>query len=139
MVVLSADEAKQLDITTTTAVDENARPDESRYLVTLEVFHQLHCLDYLRHASYSQDHHPGESERSKSKHVDHCADYLRQVLTCHGDMTPITLEHVPGVPALPMPNPPPYRPDFAIKHTCRDFDQLYVFALQRNTSGYKVA
>lgn len=55
------------------------------------------------------------------------------------DLTPITLEIVPGIPALPPPNPAPYKPDFSIKHTCRNFEEIYDFALKRNTSGYKVA
>ncbi|KAI0146667.1 hypothetical protein BJ166DRAFT_538319 [Pestalotiopsis sp. NC0098] len=139
MTVITREENDQLQVETTHLVG-----DSEHYLVTIEVFHQLHCLDYLRHAAYSsasgeQTHHPGESEWSKSRHLDHCIEYLRQVLTCHGDLTPITLETIPGVPVLPLPNPPPYKPNFSIRHTCRNFDQIYDFALQRNTSGYKVA
>lgn len=39
MVVLTREEYEQLDVETTTLVG-----DEEHYLVTLEVFHQLHCL-----------------------------------------------------------------------------------------------
>jgi hypothetical protein len=143
MLVMNAEEASQLSISTTGLVDKHAKVDESQYLVTVEVFHQLHCLDYLRHASYAAEdgyqHHPNESDWSRGHHVDHCVDYLRQVIQCHGDLTPIALERIPGVPALPLPNPPPYKPNFAIQHTCRNFDKIYDFALQRNSSGYKVA
>lgn len=159
MVVLSADEATALlPMSTTPLVDIQGRlirdhDNQEQYLVTIEVFHQLHCLDYLRHASYSRDgnHHPGESEWSKSKHLDHCSDYLRQVLMCHGDMTPITLirtkqsaERESGDSDRERerereePPAPPFRPDFAILHTCRSWDLIYEFALQRNTSIYSI-
>ncbi|KAL1981350.1 hypothetical protein VTN96DRAFT_2741 [Rasamsonia emersonii] len=139
MVVITKEEYEQLDVETTTLVG-----DEDHYLVTLEVFHQLHCLDYLRNTIYpllsgAKTHHPDESEWVKKTHIDHCIDYLRQVLQCHGDLTPITLETIPGVPVLPPPNPAPYKPNFSIRHTCRDFDAVYDFALKRNSSGYKVA
>ncbi|KAH8803632.1 hypothetical protein F5884DRAFT_889025 [Xylogone sp. PMI_703] len=152
MVVLNAEEAAALPMSTTPLIDMQGQlildsDNQEQYLVTLEVFHQLHCLDYLRHASYSRDgnHHPGESEWSKSKHLDHCSDYLRQVLMCHGDMTPITLDRTKwGMEQetrrerdeLPVP---PFKPDFAIMHTCRNWDLIYEFALQRNTSTYTVA
>jgi hypothetical protein len=132
MYVLNQDEYNQLSYNTAELVDR-----QGEYLITLEVFHQLHCLDYLRLAAYSvhmgeHSHHPHESEWSKTKHLSHCIDYLRQVLMCHGDMTPITLERRDG-------KKPPYRPDFRISHTCRDWDKLYDFAAKRNTSGYGVA
>lgn len=128
---------------TTPIVDSHAQLSDSEYVVTIEVFHQLHCLDYIRHVSYAntegKGHHEDENEWSKRTHVHHCLDYLRQVLMCHGDMTPIMMEAVPGKPALPLPNPPPYKPNFEIQHTCRNWDLLYDFALSRNSSGYTVA
>lgn len=159
MVVLSAAEAADFPLSTTQLIDMQGRlildkDNQEQYLITIEVFHQLHCLDYLRHASYSRDgnHHPEESDWSKSKHLDHCSDYLRQVLMCHGDMTPITLNRIKqsterdlqeGEGEMKKENKelptPPFRPDFAIKHTCRNWDLIYEFALQRNTSTYSIA
>ncbi|KAF2251126.1 hypothetical protein BU26DRAFT_563071 [Trematosphaeria pertusa] len=131
MFVLNAEEYKRLGRPTAELVD---RPGE--YLVTLEVMHQLHCLDYLRIASYAaaegkHTHHEQENDWSKAKHLSHCINYLRQVLMCHGDLTPITLERKKGLP--------PYRPDFRITHTCRNWDRIHEFASSRNTSGYGIA
>ncbi|KAH8655088.1 hypothetical protein BGZ60DRAFT_532709 [Tricladium varicosporioides] len=127
--VLTKEEHDKLDIETAELMD---RPGE--YLITLEVFHQLHCLDYLRQASYATAmgmgmHHEHESEWSKTKHLSHCVDYLRQVIMCHGDLTPITLKIRNGH----------YLPNFRIKHTCRNFDSIYEFAERRNTSGFGIA
>lgn len=57
----------------------------------------IRLQDYLRHVSYAftsgqKTHHADESDWSKTRHVDHCIDYLRQVLTCHGVSGNIHLE-----------------------------------------------
>ena len=44
---------------------------------------------------------------------------------CHGDLTPITLELAPHK----------YKPNFSIKHSCRNWDRVYEFATERNISG----
>jgi hypothetical protein len=195
MYSLTEDEYQQLDITTTKV---GHKPDQR--LVTIEVFHQLHCLvrhpcslnqlhtqniftivsplsslyfplktpsiskinhqtpqNYLRRRVYETDgeHFQEESDWSRGVHlskcsihthtdkpplpqlpsihliandmnnIGHCIDYLRQVLMCHGDLTPITLDLVPHR----------YQPNFNIKHTCRNFGKIYEFAAKRNISG----
>ena len=158
MASLTEDEYNSMDINTTYAVN-----DHSQRLVTIEVFHQLHCLvsalvfsifsdidhemqNYLRRRIYEVDgvHFQVESDWSRDRHlckwlstasiklvgadysfVAHCIDYLRQVLMCHADMTPITLDLVPHK----------YNPNFSIKHTCRNWDRVWDFALERNISG----
>jgi hypothetical protein len=104
------------------------------YLITIEVFHQLHCLNYLRHRVYEtpdDKYNLLETNQSRTKHLSHCIDYLRQVLMCHGDLTPITL--YPEATRNP-----PYMPDFAIKHTCRNWDSIYAFAKMGDRSGLMV-
>ncbi|KAJ4470470.1 hypothetical protein J3R30DRAFT_3711809 [Lentinula aciculospora] len=59
--------------------------DEDNYIVTLEVFHQLHCLNLLRKSLYP-DHYP----TSLVNHLDHCIDILRQALTCTVDINPLS-------------------------------------------------
>lgn len=61
----------------------------------------------------------------------HCVDYLRQVLMCHGDLTPITLHYAEN-------RIPHVMPDFKIKHTCRNFEAIWDFAAKRNTSGISI-
>ncbi|MCJ1330459.1 hypothetical protein MMC10_007143 [Thelotrema lepadinum] len=56
-------------------------------------FHQLHCLDILRHVFYGTDPHSElavvtRDETSQMKlHAKHCFDYLRQSLMCAADST----------------------------------------------------
>ncbi|PVH73089.1 hypothetical protein DL98DRAFT_368816, partial [Cadophora sp. DSE1049] len=95
--------------------------DPSRYLVTIEMFHQLHCLHYIRQKLY------GVAPPEKTKHGDkahigkteHCVDYLRQVLMCHGDLTPITLTWSDKMNWV--------KPNFSIQHTCRNFQSIWDF------------
>ncbi|KAJ3759343.1 hypothetical protein EV360DRAFT_42064, partial [Lentinula raphanica] len=58
--------------------------DEKNYIVTLEVFHQLHCLNLLRKSLYP-DYYP----TTLVNHLDHCVDILRQALTCTVDINPL--------------------------------------------------
>lgn len=47
---------------------------------TITLFHQLRCLDIVRKGLRDRmTSHPGELER-------HCVNYLRQTLTCRGDV-----------------------------------------------------
>jgi len=60
----------------------------------------------------------------------HCVDYLRQVLMCHGDLTPITLFYNESTDFVV--------PNFRIKHTCRNFAKIWDFAAKRNRSGISI-
>ncbi|KAH7386592.1 hypothetical protein BKA64DRAFT_580946, partial [Cadophora sp. MPI-SDFR-AT-0126] len=60
----------------------------------------------------------------------HCIDYLRQVLMCHGDLTPITLTWSDEMDWV--------KPNFSIQHTCRNFQSIWDFALSRNLSGISI-
>ncbi|KAJ3819934.1 hypothetical protein F5880DRAFT_1488868, partial [Lentinula raphanica] len=59
--------------------------DESNYIVTLEVFHQLHCLNLLRKSLY-----PDYYSTTPVIHLDHCVDILCQALMCTVDINPLT-------------------------------------------------
>ncbi|MCJ1330069.1 hypothetical protein MMC10_006750 [Thelotrema lepadinum] len=97
------------------------------YMATLEMFHQLHCLNMvrmgLRPERYSFALHYNVSEGTLSKHYDHCIDILRQVIMCNGDTSLLTFHWVEG-------NPFPY-PDFNTWHQCRDPEQILEWALRR--------
>ncbi|KAI1818232.1 hypothetical protein GGS20DRAFT_529074 [Poronia punctata] len=62
-------------------------PDIAPVPMGLSIYHQLHCLDGLRHAYWHvgqatrHDHHHHETP----SHIRHCIDYLRQSLLCHAD------------------------------------------------------
>lgn len=80
-------------------------PPNNEYLFELDVFHSLHCLNALRQevsksvypnmTNYQpHDHHLGNAIMPPGwdiAHMEHCMDRLRQVLMCHGDLTPSPL------------------------------------------------
>ncbi|KAI2882010.1 hypothetical protein CBS11852_9738 [Aspergillus niger] len=71
------------------------------YMGSVEVLHQLHCLNMLRQASY-EDYYkdkPGPWEDSPQilrHHLDHCIDILRQKLMCDADVGILTYVWVKG-------------------------------------------
>jgi len=86
------------------------------YLVTLGVFHELHCLNYIRQRLYPEIFNQTEDVHTVRLHVAHCLDNLRQAIQCHGDTSVLTYSWRPD-----------YRnpwPDFQIRHECRKIDKL---------------
>ncbi|KAM3086088.1 hypothetical protein ACMFMG_000226 [Clarireedia jacksonii] len=58
--------------------------DLSGAIVTLGVFHQLHCLMELRHAIYN-DWDGERHSKMAPHHTRHCLEYLRQSIMCNAD------------------------------------------------------
>jgi len=54
-------------------------------------------------------------------HIDHCIDHLRQAIQCHSDLTPMSWERVGKKLILKTET----------KHTCRDFNKIHGWALDR--------
>lgn len=57
----------------------------------LSMFHQLHCLDTIRHGYYAasgnkSDHSILHNHKHLNRHIGHCFDYLRQGIQCAGDL-----------------------------------------------------
>ncbi|KAG2148148.1 uncharacterized protein EDB93DRAFT_1084986, partial [Suillus bovinus] len=83
-------------------------PDEygGGYMATVEVIHQLHCIDMLRRVSWGNEslgHGIHESHQDFRIHLDHCIEMLRQIIMCRGDVTMLTYDWVEGV-ENPFPN-----------------------------------
>ncbi|KAK7550018.1 hypothetical protein IWX49DRAFT_154217 [Phyllosticta citricarpa] len=87
----------------------------------LSVFHQLHCLDYIRQAFY-----PGamvdefrKDDQDPVMHRDHCIDYIRQSIMCSADVTfePVLVPqgHIDGMGAT---------------HLCRNWDRVFAWAFE---------
>ncbi|KAG2148193.1 uncharacterized protein EDB93DRAFT_1103850 [Suillus bovinus] len=97
-------------------------PDEygGGYMATVEVIHQLHCLNMLRRASWGDKHYyHGDVHETGEKfriHIDHCLDILRQFATCNGDVAMITYDWVEGR-GVPFAN-------FNAFHQCRNFEKV---------------
>jgi len=94
---------------------------EDHYLVGIDVFHQLHCLDLLRQAVWPDRYNWSTSndkstQRRTPRHLDHCVDSLRQSLMCSADISTLHFEWVPKY----------HRNYISAKatHTCRNFEKI---------------
>ncbi|KJR86044.1 uncharacterized protein SPSK_09941 [Sporothrix schenckii 1099-18] len=101
---------------------------QRRYLVELDVFHQLHCLNMVRkalHPEYYVPHTPGlhtgdEDELLGPHHIDHCIDAIRQSLMCSADISSLTWswdEHRRR-----------HMERGTVLHTCKRFDKIQEWA-----------
>ncbi|KAI0190111.1 hypothetical protein F4808DRAFT_467142 [Astrocystis sublimbata] len=103
------------------------------YLVQLQVFHDLHCLNLIRKWVY-MDVYPDQAEwidgrinhdHINALHVDHCIDALRQSIMCTSDTTPRKF------------SPHDYErqyyvyPDIQVTQTCGNFEAINEWAEQR--------
>ncbi|KAI9704085.1 MAG: hypothetical protein M1836_006946 [Candelina mexicana] len=99
---------------------EDAVAAEGGYFAVLEVYHQLHCLNMLRKATYPNHYPVPFSAHETRVHLDHCIDYLRLALQCHGDVSVITHHWVNGTDVP--------KADFSTQHKCRDFDGILAWS-----------
>lgn len=119
--------------------------DEGHYISSLDVFHQLHCLNGLRKLLYPEYYSklPMHSHDSGSHHLgmmpiikktslanasiltgtDHCVDSIRQSLMCNADITPIVWEW-DSVKKAALPNA-------RTTHVCRDYQMISSWASER--------
>ncbi|KAI1310107.1 hypothetical protein F5Y03DRAFT_392539 [Xylaria venustula] len=107
-----------------------ANPNE--YMVELEMFHQLHCLKWIRDQLWELEEVASGSKSldefsQRTDHNDHCIDYLRQSIMCHGDVTPITFEWNSEISN--------YLAHHSTEHQCRNFDKIFDWAEGRARTG----
>ncbi|KAF8988495.1 hypothetical protein BDQ17DRAFT_1434991 [Cyathus striatus] len=88
--------------------------------ISLDVFHQLHCLNMIRKIIQSE-YYP--DFQLPGIHIQHCIGAIRQALMCFADTTPVVWQ---------------FRPEFGqvvqrddVLHTCSDFDIIKGWAGQR--------
>ncbi|KAH0528012.1 hypothetical protein TsFJ059_002926 [Trichoderma semiorbis] len=107
---------------------------ENEYVMTLDIFHQMHCLDVVRMALYRDryDKHfyfpNGTVDYCKWSHVDHCLDQVRQALICQADVSVVYFEWSEIVQGL--------RPRVDNQHTCRNFDKILDWAAEHTVSAH---
>ncbi|KPI45512.1 uncharacterized protein AB675_895 [Cyphellophora attinorum] len=97
-------------------------PTTGKYRIELEVFHSLHCLNMLRMRIYSEQYPDMLTENARI-HVDHCIESLRELIMCEGNMTPIPIEWSELGGRI--------NPNYAQKHSCRDFNALKAWTRAR--------
>ncbi|KDR69140.1 hypothetical protein GALMADRAFT_77870, partial [Galerina marginata CBS 339.88] len=98
--------------------------DEQNYIIELDVFHELHCLNMVRQSLYPA-HYPrmSLSNPNMTWHIGHCLDSIRQSLMCSADISVLvwqwsekfqsTVEHG------------------NVTHTCRKFEKIQDWAKDR--------
>ncbi|MCJ1261258.1 hypothetical protein MMC22_001122 [Lobaria immixta] len=95
---------------------------DGHYMVELDVFHQIHCLNALRQALvFNYDYYWGERFGLNpplmfTTHLNHCTSMILQTLQCHADLDAITYRWRHG-------QDKPF-PDFGTNKKCRDFDAI---------------
>ncbi|KAI1820839.1 hypothetical protein F4861DRAFT_533432 [Xylaria intraflava] len=102
--------------------------DGSGYFFGMDVFHQLHCLNYLRKKTILYNHlYPSSGEIEDQQvppefHIPHCIDSIRLSLQCHADTTLVPQRWADG-----------WLEPWAIwtnKHTCRNFNAIRDWAVE---------
>ncbi|KAI0146669.1 hypothetical protein BJ166DRAFT_538323 [Pestalotiopsis sp. NC0098] len=112
----------------------NIPGEEDQYLIGLDVFHQLHCLDNIRRGlwpdRYRHEDYMGGQGMSllSAKHLDHCVDQIRQVIMCASDVSTNWLrwdeEWQSNMP-----------PGFTY-HSCRNFDAVVDWAREHTVEPF---
>ncbi|KAJ1715748.1 hypothetical protein NYO67_2047 [Aspergillus flavus] len=100
--------------------------DGSGYMVALDVYHQLHCLRWVRR--YLHQDYYNMTEINLGQHIDHCLDGLRQYVMCNADLSLNTFDWIPNYPR-PWPN-------FEVVHRCANWESIEEWALTHSFNGY---
>ncbi|KAH8813784.1 hypothetical protein DL96DRAFT_1535390 [Flagelloscypha sp. PMI_526] len=97
--------------------------EEDAYIGQFDVFHQLHCLNYLRQ-SLEPDRYSHDSLHGLQKtHLEHCIESLRQSLTCMSDVSVVTFQWDEDIKQVTGQS--------SIAHSCRNFDQIQKWSRDR--------
>ncbi|KAI7779588.1 hypothetical protein LA080_000700 [Diaporthe eres] len=76
----------------TSVVGTTFQKPGSAWLVGVDGFHQLHCINMMYRSLYPDYYPPKHSPDFHRIHMEHCIDYLRQSVMCSLDITPIKVE-----------------------------------------------
>ncbi|KAL2212808.1 hypothetical protein CC79DRAFT_1318717 [Sarocladium strictum] len=109
--------------------------EDAPVAANFEVFHQLHCLNYLRQYTWRDWYfrHPDKvfipedmlaSDVGARMHADHCIEHLRLSLMCHADTTPFFTY-------IDASQPMGAKGDFSSHHKCRDFKKIQDLAITK--------
>jgi len=97
------------------------KDDPSFYLASLDVFHQLHCLNNVRRALHRDRY--GDDMDLDEDHVSHCVDTIRQSLMCSADVSVNVWQWSPELSVVV---------GYSTQaHSCRNFEKLRDWAQSR--------
>ncbi|KAG1813507.1 uncharacterized protein BJ212DRAFT_394744 [Suillus subaureus] len=91
-------------------------------VVSMEAYHQLHCLNLLRKVTWPEYYRPTDTSLEViPMHLDHCIEMIRQNIMCNADVTMITWDWVQGLETT--------YPNFNTRHQCRNFEKILDWAV----------
>ncbi|RAH40200.1 oxidase ustYa family protein [Aspergillus brunneoviolaceus CBS 621.78] len=88
--------------------------EKGGYYAIPDVYHQLHCLKFLRQVVYQNYYHIGKP--TTPVHIEHCVDNLRQNIMCKADVALLTFTWDPNDRAP--------KPNFVVDHECANWDMV---------------
>ncbi|KAJ6521248.1 hypothetical protein DFH09DRAFT_1331282 [Mycena vulgaris] len=97
--------------------------DEDHYFVLLHVFHDLHCLNYIRRALHPEHSRFNLSDSNVAFHLNHCVESLRRALMCSPDLSFLLWQWEEGRKLT--------IPQDSSAHECVNFDRLEEWADNR--------
>ncbi|KAI1202983.1 hypothetical protein F5X97DRAFT_342899 [Nemania serpens] len=125
--LLDETEARQLP-------NQTAEVAPGKYIVELEVFHLLHCVNSIRKTIYPERYpdyalyHPNGTRTSLDiRHIEHCIDRLRQTVQCASNVGTIIWVWRDFISQ--------WDPDFTTTHTCRNYKKIRDWAVERAMVG----
>ncbi|KAH7361401.1 hypothetical protein B0T11DRAFT_74102 [Plectosphaerella cucumerina] len=128
--MISQEELDKLGLDPASLKIKHPMTGEEGYRIGIEVFHQLHCLNLLRMATYrewySLESVGGDvatDDEDLRGHVDHCLEALRLNLMCQSDIGVFTFKNYPDLDVEG------HWPDFSTLHVCRNFDAIRDWAM----------
>ncbi|KAH8587734.1 hypothetical protein B0O99DRAFT_677883 [Bisporella sp. PMI_857] len=122
IIVITEEEKKNLPGGRDTA---RAYGEQNGYAVSIEMFHQLHCLNYLRKSYFSDSH---TETFSLAKHADHCFSYLYQTLLCYADVGVATVKLIEEYNV--------FQPEFNVTKQCRNHSLIKDWQNSRKAQFY---
>jgi len=85
MVAIGPEESTKLAETNHESTESIWEPGKHVYGISM--YHQLHCLNTIRKSFYREKFYPGIPDDRFYFHKNHCFDFLRQAIMCHGDVS----------------------------------------------------
>ncbi|KAK2749650.1 hypothetical protein FQN57_005872 [Myotisia sp. PD_48] len=103
--------------------------EPGQYIIGLDVFHQIHCLNMIRKRIWRTGKSLAEEEdQFEVEHIDHCIDAHLQYFMCTADISPIVWNWDFEVKRA--------RPIATIYHTCRDFEAISQWAKDHQLESF---
>lgn len=111
-------------------------PDGSGdYISSLDVAHQIHCLDEVRKATNPEYYKPMVNDKLQKDHIAHCINYIRQILMCRADVTLLEYHDVESAGL----GSERQRTTFDSPHMCADYGKIYDWAWNKRIKVRRIS